>query len=105
MKPLAAAFVALHANCRVARDHSDVDGEVEQHAQDLQKVVTRLRRVALSADDALDVLAREPRYRLIAMRVTEALDDIPSHRRGAGLEATEVGRAVIAHGEGIDRTG
>src|SRR5262245_50203841 len=103
MEALATALEALDANRRVAREHANIDGVVQQQPERLEQVVCGLWRVGFRPDDVLDVIALEPRQWLVAMFATERLDDVPAHRSGAGFQPTKFRRAIVGNDERIDR--
>src|SRR5262249_29243749 len=98
-----AALEALDADRRVAGDHANVDGIVEQQPQRLEQIVCRFWGFSFRPDDVSDVVAFEARQRLVAMLAAECLDDIAAYGLGAGLEPAEFGRAIVGDNEGIDR--
>jgi hypothetical protein len=73
------AAIGLDAQRRIAGDHADVDGVVEQYAQRFQQIVRRFWRVRLGADDAADVGALQVFERPMTVLCAEALEHVPAH--------------------------
>ena len=77
---------------RIVRDHSEIDGVLEQMANNFAQIVGRVRRFRLFVDDGDEVLALEMRDALVAVLAAEAFRGCPgaspaSSRPASGTQA------------------
>jgi hypothetical protein len=77
----------VDAEGRIARDHADVNGVAQQHAQDLKQIVGLLGRIRSRSDDLLDMRAPEPGDWLVAVLISKSLEELlRAIARQAGLK-------------------
>jgi hypothetical protein len=94
---------ALYTQGRISRDEILADGVIQDHAQRLQQVISRFRRVGLCGDDVANMDALQVLERAVAMIAAKAFEDAPPLGLRTGPHAAEFGRVVVLDTEGRER--
>nr|WP_245870197.1 hypothetical protein [Pseudoroseomonas rhizosphaerae] len=101
MEALGAARQVGHLGRRVVMHQAQRHAVPVDGAQGLQEPVGGLGRLCPVIPDADQVAGLQPRRRLVAVALAEAVQDAAPHALGALIHAPELGRAVIGHAERI----